>query len=93
MPTPPFVHPLPPSLHLVLVCSWIGLLLGVLSGAVIGLFIWMGSVLGLLVGAWRFVRDVESASKHLEGAAGAAGVLTATLAKPGDKPKVDPNSG
>ncbi len=29
---------LPPSLHLVLVCSWIGLLLGVLSGAAIGLF-------------------------------------------------------
>lgn len=46
MPATPFVYPLPPSLHLVLVCSWIGLLLGVLSGAVIGLFFhrddWMG---------------------------------------------------
>ena len=30
-------HPLPPSLHLVLVCSWIGLLLGVFSGALLGL--------------------------------------------------------
>ena len=30
--------PLAPSLHLVLVASWFGLLLGVLSGAVIGLF-------------------------------------------------------
>lgn len=29
---------LPPSLHLVLVSSWIGLLLGVLSGALLGLF-------------------------------------------------------
>lgn len=34
----PLFPPLPPSLHLVLVCSWIGLLLGVLSGALIGLF-------------------------------------------------------
>jgi hypothetical protein len=30
--------PLPPSVHLVLVCSWIGLLFGVLSGALLGLF-------------------------------------------------------
>ena len=77
----------------VFILQWFAIVLFTLFGAVIGLFIWMGSVLGLLVGAWRFIRDVESASKHLEGAAGAAGVLTATLAKPGDKPKVDPNSG
>lgn len=46
MPTAALTQPLPPSLHLVLVCSWIGLLLGVVSGALIGLFFhreeWMG---------------------------------------------------
>jgi hypothetical protein len=40
------IHPLPPSLHLVLLCSWIGVLLGVLSGALIGLFFHRDDFLG-----------------------------------------------